>query len=504
MACEAEKTAGVAGYDMYGRAAAVAAAPGMMMMMFNGKLDQRFKGSSSWSRFNVGDISANSRIGRVSTRDSSSHAAAAPPPPPPHRLKLDQLQESQQQKQQHSSSNFLDKSSTDHHRQQEQSSPPPPSPPIVDESVIHGNRTRGNIIIPELGSSGRSSSSRSETSGQKNPKDPSSVVALGSPGSSATDQDSPTVLAAAAAAEKLVTKPLIAAGRGRSGNLRTVESWPTAATTTTSPAAAAAPAGAPPPRLRSWSGNLGNLRGGFGSSSSALQQGAAAAAGGWSKETATTHKAAAAETPRAGSSGMLMATGLVSGVLGTGSKETVRSAAAAAAGGTPRASQAVAAGTTGRASTAAAAGTTGRASAATAHETTTTTRASAAAAAGHETMCRGNIFAVGESLLIKRTLSSSDPEEVKKVGNEQYKKGNFAEALSLYDRAILLAPGHAPYHSNRAAALTALGRLPEAVRECEHAIKLNSLYPRAHQRLASLCLRYIQGYINSAKTYLSK
>jgi Flp pilus assembly protein TadD len=487
---------------MYGRAAAVAAAPGMMMMMFNGKLDQRFKGSSSWSRFNVGDISANSRIGRVSTRDSSSHAAAAPPPPPPHRLKLDQLQESQQQKQQHSSSNFLDKSSTDHHRQQEQSSPPPPSPPIVDESVIHGNRTRGNIIIPELGSSGRSSSSSSETSGQKNPKDPSSVVALGSPGSSATDQDSPTVLAAAAAAEKLVTKPLIAAGRGRSGNLRTVESWPTAATTTTSPAAAAAPAGAPPPRLRSWSGNLGNLRGGFGSSSSALQQGAAAAAGGCCKETATTHKAAAAETPRAGSSGMLMATGLVSGVLGTGSKETVRSAAAAA-GGTPRASQAVAAGTP-RASTAAAAGTTGRASAATAHETTTTTRASAAAAAGHETMCRGNIFAVGESLLIKRTLSSSDPEEVKKVGNEQYKKGNFAEALSLYDRAILLAPGHAPYHSNRAAALTALGRLPEAVRECEHAIKLNSLYPRAHQRLASLCLRYIQGYINSAKTYLSK
>jgi tetratricopeptide (TPR) repeat protein len=357
--------------------------------------------------------------------------------------------------------------------------------------VIHGDRRRGNIIIPELGSSGRSSSSSSETSGPKNPKDPSSVVALGSPGSSATDQDSPTGLAVAA--EKLVTKPLIAAGRGRSGNLRTVESWPTAATTT-SPAAAAAAAAGAPPRLRSWSGNLGNLRGGFGNSSSALQQGAAAAAGGWSKETATTHKAAAAETPRAGSSGMLMATGLVSGVLGTGSKETVRSAAAAATGGTPRASQAAG---TPRAS--AAAGTTGRASAATAHETTTTTTR-ASAAAGHETMCRGNIFAVGESLLIKRTLSSSDPEEVKKVGNEQYKKGNFAEALSLYDRAILLAPGHAPYHSNRAAALTALSRLPEAVRECEYAIKINSLYLRAHQRLASLCLRL--GRLGDAKKHL--
>jgi hypothetical protein len=30
------------------------------------------------------------------------------------------------------------------------------------------------------------------------------------------------------------------------------------------------------------------------------------------------------------------------------------------------------------------------------------------------------------------------------------------------------------------------------------------LYLRAHQRLASLCLRYIQGYVNSAKTYFSK
>jgi DnaJ family protein C protein 7 len=111
----------------------------------------------------------------------------------------------------------------------------------------------------------------------------------------------------------------------------------------------------------------------------------------------------------------------------------------------------------------------------------------AAASAVHG---RGNIYAVGESLLIKRMLQSTDPEEVKNAGNDQYKKGNFSEALSLYDRAIYLAPGRASYKSNRAAALTGLGRLAEAVQECEESIKLDASYIRAQQRLVSLCIRY--------------
>jgi hypothetical protein len=130
--------------------------------------------------------------------------------------------------------------------------------------------------------------------------------------------------------------------------------------------------------------------------------------------------------------------------------------------------------------------------------TTTTSRGSrgkggAVAAEWKRGSSLGNIVAVGESLLIKKTLASNclDPEEVKRIGNEQYKKGNFAEALALYDRAILLAPGRAPFHCNRAAALTALGRLADAVRECELAVhcSTNSPYLRAHHRLASLCLR---------------
>lgn len=96
----------------------------------------------------------------------------------------------------------------------------------------------------------------------------------------------------------------------------------------------------------------------------------------------------------------------------------------------------------------------------------------------------------GESVA-KRGMASLDPEDVKNAGNELYRKGKFEDALLLYDRAIAISPDNASYRSNRAAALTALGRLGEAVRECEEAVRLEPGHGRAHQRLASLYLRYI-------------
>ncbi|XP_009383195.2 inactive TPR repeat-containing thioredoxin TTL3-like [Musa acuminata AAA Group] len=82
-----------------------------------------------------------------------------------------------------------------------------------------------------------------------------------------------------------------------------------------------------------------------------------------------------------------------------------------------------------------------------------------------------------------------DPEELKEMGNGEYKMGRFAEALALYDRAIDMDPGKASYYSNKAAALTAMGRLLEAVVECKEAIRLDPAYHRAHHRLATLHLR---------------
>lgn len=85
--------------------------------------------------------------------------------------------------------------------------------------------------------------------------------------------------------------------------------------------------------------------------------------------------------------------------------------------------------------------------------------------------------------------NSNDPEELKRMGNENYKKGQFGEALFFYEKAIAISPRNAPYHCNRAAALMGLKRLAEAVRECEEAIRLDPEYARAHHRLGSLLLR---------------
>ncbi|CAJ1856047.1 unnamed protein product [Sphenostylis stenocarpa] len=96
-----------------------------------------------------------------------------------------------------------------------------------------------------------------------------------------------------------------------------------------------------------------------------------------------------------------------------------------------------------------------------------------------------------QSNLPCRTLSTRmvDPEQLKIMGNEDYKNGRFCEALALYDAAIEIDPQKAFYRSNKSAALTALGRLLEAVFECREAIRIDSHYQRAHNRLGKLHFR---------------
>ncbi|XP_042019384.1 TPR repeat-containing thioredoxin TTL1-like [Salvia splendens] len=106
----------------------------------------------------------------------------------------------------------------------------------------------------------------------------------------------------------------------------------------------------------------------------------------------------------------------------------------------------------------------------------------------------------GEPVKRAAVSGGSDPEEVKRMGNESYRKGNFAEALSLYEKAIALSPGNAAYHFNRAAALMGLRRLVEAARECEHAIGLDPGYVRAHHRLGSLL--FSLGHIENARKHI--
>ncbi|ERN11999.1 TPR repeat-containing thioredoxin TTL1 [Amborella trichopoda] len=87
------------------------------------------------------------------------------------------------------------------------------------------------------------------------------------------------------------------------------------------------------------------------------------------------------------------------------------------------------------------------------------------------------------------TLSSLNAEELKNAGNDAYRKGCFAEAIAFYDTVIDLCPMNAPCHSNKAAALAGLGRISEAVKECQKAIKFDPSYLRAHYRLGTLYTR---------------
>lgn len=82
-----------------------------------------------------------------------------------------------------------------------------------------------------------------------------------------------------------------------------------------------------------------------------------------------------------------------------------------------------------------------------------------------------------------------EPDVLKSMGNEAYKKGNYEEALALYDRAIDLDSENAVYYSNKGAALIALDRLMEAIEECKKALKIQPSYQRAHHRLATTYLR---------------
>ncbi|VAI49234.1 unnamed protein product [Triticum turgidum subsp. durum] len=80
------------------------------------------------------------------------------------------------------------------------------------------------------------------------------------------------------------------------------------------------------------------------------------------------------------------------------------------------------------------------------------------------------------------------------MGNEEYREGHYAEAVALYDQAIIMDPTRPAYWSNKAAALAALGRLVEAVADCKEAVRIDPSYGRAHHRLGGLYLRYVRSF----------
>ncbi|CAM9169130.1 unnamed protein product [Ectocarpus sp. 12 AP-2014] len=75
-----------------------------------------------------------------------------------------------------------------------------------------------------------------------------------------------------------------------------------------------------------------------------------------------------------------------------------------------------------------------------------------------------------------------DPEkalEAKERGNEQFRAGQWALAISEYEEAVKRDPTNAAYRNNLAAALTKIGDFNAAKATCEKALELDSKYVKA-------------------------
>eukprot|EP00891_Asterochloris_glomerata_P007206 jgi/Astpho2/7206/fgenesh1_pg.00113_%23_41_t len=86
-----------------------------------------------------------------------------------------------------------------------------------------------------------------------------------------------------------------------------------------------------------------------------------------------------------------------------------------------------------------------------------------------------------------------DMLDLKKAGNEAFKRQAWAEAVTRYTAAVAACDNASPafaavLHSNRAAAYQALQAWPEAIADCLRSKALDPSFTKAHSRLASLLL----------------
>ena len=92
-------------------------------------------------------------------------------------------------------------------------------------------------------------------------------------------------------------------------------------------------------------------------------------------------------------------------------------------------------------------------------------------------------------------------EEAKVRGNDAYKKGNYASALSHYTRAINLQPNEANYYGNRSAALFMLQRYLDALEDCRQGLSLQPDHMKLLTRAGKCCL--VLGRLDEARGYYS-
>ena len=82
-------------------------------------------------------------------------------------------------------------------------------------------------------------------------------------------------------------------------------------------------------------------------------------------------------------------------------------------------------------------------------------------------------------------LDPQKAEEEREAGNNFFKAGKYADAVPHYTEAIKRDGSDPRAYSNRAACYTKLGAIPEAIKDCETAIKLDPTFIKAYIRKAN-------------------
>ncbi|KAJ3438249.1 heat shock protein sti1-like protein [Anaeramoeba flamelloides] len=104
----------------------------------------------------------------------------------------------------------------------------------------------------------------------------------------------------------------------------------------------------------------------------------------------------------------------------------------------------------------------------------------------------------------KDRLEYIDPEkaiEAKNEGNRHFKNNDFPEAIKYYTEAIKRDPKNPIYYSNRAAAYTKLGSIPQAEKDCDYILEnLDPKFVKAYTRKGFLYLLKKQ-YNKAMKIY---
>lgn len=90
-------------------------------------------------------------------------------------------------------------------------------------------------------------------------------------------------------------------------------------------------------------------------------------------------------------------------------------------------------------------------------------------------------------------LEKKKAQDLKDLGNKEYKSGSYLKAAGLYTKAIKADPNNHVLYSNRCAALLQLSKITKALADAEMAIKINPTWGkvRACRIRSARCCQFV-------------